>query len=411
MPDLTDPRRALLLDLFRRGLAAVDGRRTVHAWLSQRPLADGFHLVALGKAADAMAAGALDAAGDGLRAGLVVTRYGHQDTAAYRDPRILSLEAGHPLPDERSLAAGNALRLFLREAPADARFLFLVSGGTSSIVEAPVPGLNLETLRELNLWLLGSGLPIADVNRVRAALSLIKGGRLAQELKGRPATLLLMSDVPGDVISDIGSGLLLPSVQGPLPKLPERFASLPFHADAVQPAPEVDAHLIASNGVARVAVATTAHAAGKTAYHHGTFPEMDAAACGAAIAEFLKTAPAGVHIWGGEATVKLPANPGQGGRNQHLALAALRVLAGREDIALLSAGTDGSDGVTDDAGALVDGTSLERGEDAGYDAADCLKRADSGSFLEASGDLLHTGPTGTNVMDLVIAAKSEPHAA
>ncbi len=405
MSELTDPRRALLLDLFRRGLAAVHGRSVVHAWLSQHPPADGFHLVALGKAADAMAAGALDGAADGLRAGLVVTRYGHQDTAAYRDPRILSLEAGHPLPDERSLAAGNALRLFLREAPADARFLFLISGGTSSIVEAPVPGVGLEILRELNLWLLGSGLPIADVNQVRSALSLIKGGRLAQELKGRPAALLLMSDVPGDVASDIGSGLLLPSAQRALPRLPERFVSLPFQTEAVQPVPEVDAHLIASNGMARVTIAAAAHAAGKTAYDHGTFPGTDAAACGTAMAEFLKTAPAGVHIWGGETTVKLPPNPGQGGRNQHLALAALRALAGRRDIALLSAGTDGSDGVSDDAGALVDGASLQRGEDAGYDAADCLKRADSASFLEAAGDLLHTGPTGTNVMDLVIGCK------
>lgn len=405
MSELSDPRRTLLLDLFRSGLAAVHGRRAVHDWLSQHPPADGFHLVALGKAADAMAAGALDAAADGLRAGLVVTRYGHQDTAAYRDPRILSLEAGHPLPDERSLAAGNALRLFLREAPADARFLFLISGGTSSIVEAPVPGVSLETLCELNVWLLGGGLPIAEVNHVRSALSLIKGGRLAQELRGRPATLLLMSDVPGDVASDIGSGLLLSSPRRDLPKLPERFASLPFQRDAVQQAPEVDAHIVASNGVARVAVAAAAHAAGNTAFDHGVLPFMDAVACGTAIAEFMKTAPQGVHIWGGETTVRLPPNPGQGGRNQHLALAAARQLAGTHGILILAAGTDGSDGVTDDAGALVDGASVQRGGNSGYDAADYLARADAGTFLEAAGDLLYTGPTGTNVMDLVIGLK------
>lgn len=405
MSELADPRRALLLDLFRRGLAAVDGRNAVRGWLRQHPAEGGFHLVALGKAADAMAAGALDAAGDSLRSGLVVTRYGHRQATSNRDPRVLMLESGHPLPDERSLAAGNALQLFLREAPADARFLFLISGGTSSVVEAPAPGVDLETLREFNRWLLGSGLPIADVNRVRSALSLIKGGRLALELKGRPALHLLMSDVPGDVVSEIGSGLLLPSAPRPLPRLPERFASLPFQTDSVPSVPEVDTHLIASNGVARVAVAAAAHAAGKVAHDHGSFPATEAAACGKAIAGFLKTAPAGIHIWGGETTVELPLNPGQGGRNQHLALAVLHALAGRDDIALLSAGTDGNDGVTDDAGALVDGASLERGEDAGYDAADCLKRADSGSFLEASGDLLHTGPTGTNVMDLVIAYK------
>ena len=405
MSDSDDPRRAKLLDLFGRGLAAVNGRSAVQTWLRAHPSGAAFHLVALGKAAGAMTAGALDAAADVLRAGLVVTRYGYQDSVACRDPRILSLEAGHPLPDGRSLAAGNALLLFLRKAPADARFLFLVSGGTSSIVEVPVPGVTLETLQELNLWLLGSGLPIADVNRVRSALSIIKGGRLARELKGRATVLLLMSDVPGDVASDIGSGLLLPSPTQALPRLPQRFAALPFQTGPVPPTSGVETHIIASNRIAREAIATAARAAGQTVYDHAGFPAVDAAACGTAIAAFLKTAPVGVHLWGGETTVKLPSSPGQGGRNQHLALAAAIGLAGRRDILLLAAGTDGSDGTTDDAGALVDGESVQRGVDAGYDAPDCLARADTGAFLEASGDLLHTGPTGTNVMDLVIGLK------
>jgi hydroxypyruvate reductase len=104
--------------------------------------------------------------------------------------------------------------------------------------------------------------------------------------------------------------------------------------------------------------------------------------------------------------VKLPEDPGRGGRNQQLALTAARILAGREGFYLLSAGTDGSDGATDDAGALVDGGTLERGEDAGYDAALCLARAAAADFMEASGELVHTGPTGTNVMDLVIGYKA-----
>jgi hydroxypyruvate reductase len=113
-----------------------------------------------------------------------------------------------------------------------------------------------------------------------------------------------------------------------------------------------------------------------------------------------------VHIWGGETTVALPESPGQGGRNQQFALAAARVISGREDILLLAVGTDGADGVTDDAGALVDGGSLSRGEDGGYDAEDCLKRAAAADFLGASGDLIHTGPTGSNVMDLIIGYKT-----
>ena len=398
--------RNLLLDLFRQGLAAVNGRAAVRAWLQAHPPGREFHLVALGKAADAMTAGALDAAAAQLRAGLVVTRYGFLDTSAHRDPHIVSLEAGHPLPDARSLAAGNALVLFLQDAPPDAEFLFLVSGGSSSTVELPVEGVGLETLLQLNAWLLGSGLPIGDVNRVRAGLSRIKGGRLARHLAGRRATLLLISDVPGDVMSDIGSGLLLPFPAGAMPELPARFAALPFQNDPVPGVHQVDAHIIASNALAREAVAAAARAAGIAAHVHEELPALDAAACGEAVARALFSAPAGVHIWGGETTVKLPENPGQGGRNQQLALAAARILAGHEGVLLLAAGTDGSDGVTDDAGALVDGGSVARGEDGGYDAADCLRRADAGEFLQASGDLVYTGPTGTNVMDLIIGYKA-----
>ncbi len=397
--------RGMLLDLYRQALAAVHGRACVRAWLKRHPMPGPFHLVALGKAADAMAAGVLDAAGESLQSGLLVTRHGYLEEAVYRDPRIVALEAGHPLPDEQSLAAGNALQLFLERAPPDATFLFLISGGTSSLVEAPVSGVTLADLRQLNLWLIGGGLPIGAMNRIRAALSRIKGGRLAARLDGRQATVLFMSDVPGDVMSDIGSGLLLPSAPDPLPEIPARFAALPWQTDAVPARPGLEAHIVASNRQARAAVVAAAHAMGQAAWNHGVFPATDAAICGEVIAKTLHAAEPGVHVWGGETTVKLPEHPGQGGRNQHLALAAARSLTGWPDISLLSAGTDGSDGATDDAGALVDGSSLERGRDAGYDADGCLERAAAAEFLEGSGDLLHTGPTGSNVMDLVIGYK------
>jgi hydroxypyruvate reductase len=128
----------------------------------------------------------------------------------------------------------------------------------------------------------------------------------------------------------------------------------------------------------------------------------DAALAGRRLARALLDGPRGLHIWGGETTVRLPDTPGRGGRNQHLALAAAIELAGHPDVLLMSAGTDGTDGPTDDAGALVDGFTLERAADAGLDAAASLARADSGSLLESSGDLIRTGPTGTNVMDLIL---------
>ena len=354
-----------------------------------------------------MTSGVLSAASDALQSGLLITRYGHLTEPVYRDPRLLCLESSHPLPDAQSLAAGHALQLFLEQAPRDAHFLFLISGGTSSLVEAPTPGISLVELRQLNLWLLASGLSISDINCVRSAASRIKGGRLAALLYGRPAIQLLMSDVPGDVVTDIGSGLLAPAPMRALPKLPARFSSLPFQQSGVSEPRHVETHIVASNRQLREAVADAVRAMGHPVHNHGVFPLTDAASCGEELVHKLRSAPPGVHIWGGESTVKLPDNPGQGGRNQHLALAAARLLAGDPRCLLLAAASDGSDGVSDDAGALVDGGSLERGSDAGYDAADCLQRAASADFLEGSGDLVHTGPTGTNVMDIAIAYKAQ----
>ena len=126
----------------------------------------------------------------------------------------------------------------------------------------------------------------------------------------------------------------------------------------------------------------------------------DTLATGRALAQQLCAGPAGVQVWGGETTLQLPPDPGRGGRNQSLALSAALALQGRDDVWLLAAGTDGSDGPTEDAGALVDGATVARGQVDDLDAQRCLDRADAGSFLEASGDLIHTGPTGTNVMDV-----------
>ena len=398
--------RKLLLDLYLRGIAAVRGRAVVRDWLAMHGASGAFHLVAIGKAAAAMAAGALETTGDQLQSGLVVTRYGYVDEAVCRDPRLLCLEAGHPLPDAQSMAAGDALLLFLEHAPRDGRFLFLISGGSSSLVEVPVPGVTLEELRRLNRWLLGSGLPISDINRVRAAVSRIKGGRLVAELHGRAAVQLLISDVPGDMVSDIGSGLLAPPEPQSLTKLPAQFASLPLQPLPPRAATGVETHVIASNRNARAAIVAAAKAAGQPAEDHGALPTADAAICGERLARKLLSLSPGVHVWGGETTVILPEHPGHGGRNQHLALSAAIALAGRQDVFLLSGATDGSDG-NDDAGALVDGGTLERGRDAGYDAAGSLRLAAAGDFLEGSGDLLHTGPTGTNVMDLVIGYKTQ----
>jgi glycerate 2-kinase len=170
-------------------------------------------------------------------------------------------------------------------------------------------------------------------------------------------------------------------------------------------AAELDVNVIANLRMAREAAAREAEALGYEARVSHAFLSGDAENVGRRLALELQDAWPGVYVWGGEPSVCLPPQPGRGGRNQHLALAAANVIAGRDDIIFLSAGTDGTDGPGEDAGALVDGGTLGRGERDGFKAEACLRSADSGSLLEASGDLINTGPTGTNVMDLIIGLK------
>jgi glycerate 2-kinase len=396
--------RKLPLALFQAALAAVDGEAAVRDALD--PARAPTHVVALGKAAAAMARGARTALGDGLARALVITRPGHLDADLCADVRVECLESAHPLPGARSLEAGAALLAFIDTTPRDEALLFLISGGTSSLVEVPVPGIDAERLAALNRWLLGAGLDIAAMNRVRSALSAIKGGRLAGRLGGRSARALLISDVPGDHPAVIGSGLLVageprgewPTVPGDLAWVDE-LAQAPLRPGDLTP-PELE--IVASLGKAMGAVVGAARARDLPVFRHDEFLADEAAATGERLARQLLGAEPGVHVWGGETHVHLPEHPGRGGRNQHLALAAARLLAGHRHIRLLAAGTDGSDGNSEDAGALVDGGTVARGEAQGLDAGECLACADSGRFLAASGDLIHTGPTGTNVMDLVI---------
>lgn len=405
--------RNLILDWYRAGLGRVHGEAVTRRWLASLPGTAPVRLVVIGKAAEAMLDGAVNALGARLSAGLSITRQGYSRSEHCVDPRIECREAGHPLPDAASLAAGERLLAFIAEAPAGQEWVFLISGGSSSLVEAPVAGVGLEDLIALNDWLLGSGLDITTMNRVRAGVSRIKGGRLAACLRGCRVWCGLISDVPGDDPASIGSGLLVPpAVSGrDAVELPEALrVRLPVAAPA-QPDPEdferIDCRILARLDDALQAVAEAAAARGLTVQLHPERLAGDAAAVGRRLARELRAGAPGVHVWGGETTVCLPESPGQGGRNQHLALAAAIELAGRHDCRLLAAGTDGSDGPTDAAGALVDAWTIERGEIEGLDAEAALAAADAGTFLEASGDLIVTGPTGTNVMDLVIGWKAD----
>ena len=407
----TSPRDKLLT-LYAAALEAVEGRNCVRKYLLNNDLEEKpVVLLAMGKAAAAMAAGACDVLGERVSDGLVVTKEGHADIPL---PACLTvLEAAHPVPDERCLEAGQAVIDLVSQLPQDCQLLVLTSGGASALVEALPDGVGLAELAELNRWLVGNGLSIIEMNRIRKSISCLKGGKLAGLLKGQTATNLLISDVPGDDPAFIASGPFYSAAPSPLDTgvLPDWVVAMQQQAAAgvtvTSQEHEVPHHIVASNRIACEAALACARQHDWPAVYHPELLETDAGDVAVSLANSLATLPAGVHIWGGETTVQLPPEPGRGGRNQHLALVAAQQLAGRDDLWLLAAGTDGTDGPTADAGALVDGGTIERGEAEGLDATECLARADAGTFLEASGDLIHTGPTGTNVMDLVLVWKAE----
>ncbi|OYY74234.1 MAG: hypothetical protein B7Y40_05710 [Gammaproteobacteria bacterium 28-57-27] len=398
----------LLRNVLDAALAATDGRALVADDLRRRDAWLG-SIVAIGKAAASMLEGALDVMLDAHA--LLITKDGHVSPALHHRAGVEIIEAGHPLPDARSLDAGRRLLAFIAAAPADRPLLFLLSGGASSLVEVLPEGVALEDWQWVNAWLLGSGLDIHAMNALRKRLSCIKGGRLLQHLGERPAVVLMISDVPGDDPASIGSGLLSPSETPALfEDLPDGLRSL---LSAAPPTPALDdsrwasveARILAGNATALDGAVRAALCLGVPVYRHDDLLRGDAAETGARLAHELIGAPPGVHLWGGETTVNLPEQPGRGGRNQHLALSAALALEGQAGITLLAVGTDGSDGPTQDAGACVDGGTVAAMRAAGIAPEDALRRADSGSALAAVDALIRTEPTGTNVMDVVLAIK------
>lgn len=403
--------RVGLLKLFQAALNAVHGRHRVQQTLVHAPIDGPVALLAVGKAASAMAQGANAALGQQIVDALIVTKHGYRDELPWP-----VLEAGHPVPDARSLTAGTALIGFISRTPPRATVLVLLSGGASALVEELPAGVSLAALQGVTDWLLAHDFDISAINAVRKRLSCIKGGRLAARLAPWPVRVLAISDVPGNDPRAIGSGPLTADAaalsDALLHSLPESVQTLLQQAPPVPRADDpcfrnVHYEIIATLDDAKRAVVAQAQEWGAPVVLHEEALSGDAAATGQHLAQALASAPAGVlHVWGGETTVRLPPHPGRGGRNQQLALSAAIELQGHAGLWLLAAGTDGSDGPTEDAGALADGGTVARGAEEGMDAEACLAAADAGRFLEASGDLLQTGPTGTNVMDLVLGFRA-----
>ena len=361
----------ILRGLWEAGVDAVGGHASVARALTGLDRPD--RIVAVGKAAGAMTRAALDRWPD--VPALVVTKDGHAEEVP---DSATVIEASHPVPDDRSLIGGRALLDCVSAMGPDSRLLLLVSGGASSLAEAPVEGVTLDDLKSLNANLLARGLDIGAMNVERRKVSKIKGGGLLRAFTGAHADVLTISDVPGDDPAVIGSGI------GLLPEDP------PFACQLT---------CTASNAIARAAVAEAAQAAGYPVLANEECLYDDVPDLAAWLGPRIAAMEPGVMIFGGEPTVHLPPHPGEGGRNQALALALAEAIAGRDDITILVGGTDGTDGPTEAAGGLVTGATWGPG------AAEALEAADSGTYLAQKDALLVSGPTGTNVMDVAVVLR------
>ena len=375
---MTNAQRNTLLHLFKCAVSSVKGDASVRAWLSSHKIDRPTHIVAVGKAATAMFEG-LPLGWRNAIPTYLVTKTGHIGNVVF-DSNVVALETSHPIPDHSSLEAGKGLRDFVAGCPKGSHLLMLVSGGASSLVEHLRPGVSGADLVALTEAALAEGANIGKINKRRQAISVIKGGGLLASFKGQQVDVLAISDVAGDSISVIGSGI----------------GAAPENASCAY-----GCSIVASNAVARDAIVRASNLRGIKTITNQENMYADVLWVAARIAHEIMDGPEGLYIYGGEPTVVLPENPGRGGRNQALALELARHIIDRNDIVGLVAGTDGTDGPTHAAGAFLDSKTYNKLPG----AKKAQKCADSSDYLSRSGDALTTGPTGTNVMDLAVFLK------
>ena len=416
---LKDPR---ILRILFAALEAVDPFKAVQKHLPD--IQGHVYGLGIGKAAIPM----MDALAERfpLSGGLAVTKFASRSTSGL----YTVIEGGHPIPDARSLNAGERVLEFVSSLHKDDTLVCLISGGGSALVTSPYESISLEDMQSLTSLLLSSGARIDEINMLRRQLDRIKGGGLARATRAKIVSLIL-SDVIGNPLEAIASG---PTAHDPTTKedalailkkyelekqVPNSIANILLRAPS--PALNTWERAAGDNGesiferVQNIIIGDNklaARAALEQAEREGFHAEIltselqgEAREVGRELAHHLrvsisrKTRPFCL-MAGGETTVTIKGD-GKGGRNQELALAAVDELAGLKDVLLIALATDGDDGPTDAAGAVVTGESAQRAESLGLRAADYLSRNDAYTFFDALGDLLKTGPSGTNVNDLV----------
>jgi len=431
--------RAHILSIYEAALAAVEPGLVVHrAWPSCLDPEACVALVAIGKASMAMARAATAHATVSRGMVLCPPELASSPEAASIAEAVDVLAVDHPIPTARNAAAARRVRDLVESLTEDDTLLLLISGGGSAHLALPAPDISLDEVRELTGSLLAAGEPIERINTVRKHCEQLKGGRLAQRAHPARTIALIISDVVGGSLDAIASG---PTAPDPTTfrealdvvdeaGLDERHPAVRQHLErgvrgeiAETPKPGdpafglVEHRIIASNRTAVVAAATHARALGYGVRALEDPVVGEAARAARAFArEALGVARSPARgplalIAGGETTVTLSPSPGLGGRNQEFALAAARVIAGHDGMTLASLATDGVDGSTDAAGAIVSGQTWERIVAAGLDPAASLAGHDAHAALDAVSALVRTGPTGTNVSDLMIslAGRHEPN--
>lgn len=341
--------------------------------------------------------------------------------------RLRVVTGGHPIPDQSSVDAAQALMSQARSAEANELVIVAISGGGSSLATLPLPGVTLGDMQSMTDALLKSGATIGDVNAVRKHMDGIKGGRLLETAAGaRQVVTLVLSDVVANPLEAIASGPTIPDTStfrealSVLDRYALRSASPNVTAllergrsgalgETPAGGPIFDRHIVHVVGDAAAAAEAArgaALAAGISANVVTTTLTGEARDVARQIVAAPPDAP-GIAIYAGETTVTVTGG-GRGGRNQELALAAGIALAGNDDVVVAAVGTDGRDGPTDAAGAFGDGGTVARAAAAGFDANACLAENDSNGLLAATGDLVVTGPTGTNVGDLIVVYSAAP---
>ncbi|MBS1250459.1 MAG: D-glycerate 2-kinase [Chloroflexi bacterium] len=387
-----------------------------------------FLMIGFGKACLPMAEAVIEILGKSLAKGILIPKASPDLRIPPLAPQVQVHPAGHPVPDQRGLAAAKKIIALLKTSQPDDLILILVSGGGSALLTAPVPGVSLKDLQNLNHALLACGATIQEINTLRKHLSRVKGGGLAKLAAPATTLTLILSDVIGDPLDAIASGPTVPdpttfetaqrivenyNLQSQLPssilehlqkgtrgKVPETLKGQP-------PSPQ-QIFVIGNNLRAGRAGVRAAQKEGFQAQILTTFLHGEARQVGGVLGAILRQMaeegeplprPACL-IAGGETTVTLGESPGLGGRNLELSLSAVEKVAHLPHVALITLATDGEDGPTDAAGAVVTGQTLARAQNLNLSPQKFLARHDAYNFFEPLGDLLTPGPTGTNVNDL-----------